>query len=390
MGSELAVRPKAKDLQVQRPTAMMSLAEITGYAQLFFDAKMFANTASMAQAAVKIQAGAEIGLQPFESMKALHIINGNVTMAGHAIAAKVKSSGRYDYRIDVSDEKLCSGAFIDRALGKEFPHEYDWEDATRTGDADKPMYKKHPKAMLFNRWISSGQKIYAPDATNGVLVYTADELGGQIDADGAPVQEATIVEPEKPRGQSPEAANEQAGYEAELLRADQEAMKKFIVVNKKKVAEAGKDEAAFTSQLEELGKRLQAEFKCGKVMMGLSADQRGQYMMAYRMEMDRLVSAFVDDIPFEPAAPEPEKPAAVPKKARSAPKSATKPEPAPAPTEAVIVAPDQQDAAFIAMLEADADFREHYEKQYDYYLREAYPRNEAHELAFLDAEKASN
>lgn len=187
------------------------LQEILGYAKLFHESGMFPDVRSLAQAAVKIQAGAELGLPAFQSMKSVHIIQGTTTLAGHVIAAKVKSHPRYDYVIQESSNKTCKGYFIDKVTGAKNYHEYTWADAERAGDTSKTTYKRFPKAMLFNRWISSGQKMYAPDATNGVLVYTPDELGGEItDTGELAAVEAEIVEPAKP-------AEEPVRKEAESL-----------------------------------------------------------------------------------------------------------------------------------------------------------------------------
>lgn len=198
-------------------------------------------------------------------------------------------------------------------------------------------------------------------------------------------QKAARVRNAKPE-QPSEAANEQAGYEAEQLKADQDTVKQFVAQQRRKVIDAQKDDSAFKDQLDELWKTICSEHLSRLDMKNADNAKREQMLRQFQLDAGRLVASFVDEVPFADTPKE----ATAPKKARSAPKSATKPEPAPAPTDAVIAAPDQQGAAFIAMLDADADFREHYEKQYDYYLREAYPRNEAHDLAYIDATKASN
>jgi hypothetical protein len=171
-----------------RNTTNLSIEAISKYCEVFKASGMFPDIKSTAQAVVKIQAGAELGLQPFQAMKSVHIIQGNCTLAGHTIAAMVKSHPRYDYVLEESTDKVCRGYFVDKQAGTKHPHSYNWEDAERAGDTKKDNYRKHPAAMLFNRFVSSGQKKYAPDATNGVLVYTADELGGQIDHEGQYVE----------------------------------------------------------------------------------------------------------------------------------------------------------------------------------------------------------
>jgi hypothetical protein len=57
-----------------------------------------------AKAMVKILAGQEIGVTPFQAMSNINIIQGKAAMGANLMAAKVKGSGKYDYRADVSSE----------------------------------------------------------------------------------------------------------------------------------------------------------------------------------------------------------------------------------------------------------------------------------------------
>jgi hypothetical protein len=60
---------------------------------------MFPDVTDGAKALVKILAGKEIGVTPFQAMTNIHIIQGKATMGANLIAAKVNGSGRYDYRV---------------------------------------------------------------------------------------------------------------------------------------------------------------------------------------------------------------------------------------------------------------------------------------------------
>ena len=63
----------------------------------FAESGMFPDIKSAAQAIVKIQAGAELGIGPFQSMSGIHIISGKPTIGAGVMAAMVKGSGKYDY-----------------------------------------------------------------------------------------------------------------------------------------------------------------------------------------------------------------------------------------------------------------------------------------------------
>jgi len=65
--------------------------------QSFAESGMFPDIKSAAQAAVKIQAGKEFGIQPFASMTGIHIIAGKPVIGA-------KAGGRPSVRSPVTDE----------------------------------------------------------------------------------------------------------------------------------------------------------------------------------------------------------------------------------------------------------------------------------------------
>jgi len=137
----------------------------------FHESGMFTDIKSAAQAVVKIQAGAEIGIPPFASMSGIHIIQGKPTIGAGLIASTVKGSGKYDYRVIQQDEKACS---IDFFQGKEKlgNSTFTIEDAKKAGTKN---LDKFPKNMLFARAISNGVKWFCPDVFSGP-VYVPEEM----------------------------------------------------------------------------------------------------------------------------------------------------------------------------------------------------------------------
>ena len=101
---------------MQNEIAKLSGSEIMSMGKAFAESGMFPDIKSAAQAVVKIQAGAEIGIPPFAAMSGIHIIQGKPTIGAGLIASSVKASGKYDYRVMQQDEKVCS---IDFYQGKE-------------------------------------------------------------------------------------------------------------------------------------------------------------------------------------------------------------------------------------------------------------------------------
>lgn len=148
-----------------------SLTEIMSIGKAFAESGMFVDIKTAAQAIVKIQAGAEIGLPPFASMSGIHIIAGKPTIGAGLIASSIKGSGKYDYRVTEQTEKICS---IDFYQGKEKigTSAFTIEDAKKAGTKN---IDKFPKNMLFARAISNGVKWFCPDVFAGP-VYTPEEM----------------------------------------------------------------------------------------------------------------------------------------------------------------------------------------------------------------------
>ena len=147
------------------------LTEIMSIGKAFAESGMFPDIKTAAQAVVKIQAGAEMGIPPFAAMSGIHIIQGKPTVGAGLMAANVKGSGKYDYRVIESTEKVCS---IDFYQGKEKIGNSTFTEA----DAKKAGTKnldKFPKNMLFARAISNGVKWYTPDVFAGP-VYVPEEM----------------------------------------------------------------------------------------------------------------------------------------------------------------------------------------------------------------------
>jgi len=157
--------------EIVRVQAQSSLTEIMSIGKAFAESGMFVDCKTAAQAVVKIQAGAEMGIPPFAAMSGIHIIQGKPTVGAGLMAANVKASGKYDYRVIESSEKICS---IDFYQGKEKIGNsiFTIEDAKKAGTKN---IDKFPKNMLFARAISNGVKWYTPDVFAGP-VYTPEEF----------------------------------------------------------------------------------------------------------------------------------------------------------------------------------------------------------------------
>jgi hypothetical protein len=154
---------------------------------------MFADARQEAQAVVKILAGAEMGFGAISAMTGIHVIQGRVTVGANLMAAAVKKSGKYDYRVLEMTEQVCTIEYFQIEGGK-------WESigksAFTAADAKKAQTKnmdKYARNMLFARAMSNGVRWYCPDALGGAPVYTPEEMGADTDEEGNVIQAAAVV-----------------------------------------------------------------------------------------------------------------------------------------------------------------------------------------------------
>lgn len=166
----------------------LSVTQMRFIGQAMADSGMFPDIKEdAAKAMVKILAGQEIGVTPFQAMSNINIIQGKASMGANLMAAKVKGSGKYDYRADITSseakvtirQKNEEGKFED--IGS---FTFSMEDAKRIGLAGKDNWRNYPQNMLFARAISNAVRMYAPDVFNGNLVYDPDELGATVTETG--------------------------------------------------------------------------------------------------------------------------------------------------------------------------------------------------------------
>lgn len=170
---------------------VMQLGQVLAGSGYFKDAR------DASQAIVKVLYGQELGIGPVSAMMGIHIIEGKPAPSGNLIAARIRASGRYDYRVREHSDTACRIEFFELAQNgqRESLGTIEWttETARRAELAGKTMWKKYPRNMLFNRAISEGARVYCPEIFGGAPVYTPEELGAEVDEDGNPVQEAVVV-----------------------------------------------------------------------------------------------------------------------------------------------------------------------------------------------------
>lgn len=246
-------------------------------AKAFKESGLFPDLKSEAQAIVKIQAGKELGIEPFASIQGVNIVLGKPVMSANLQAGLIKKSGRYNYKVLEHNEQVCRLEFYEKwgdtwqLIGNS---EYSTKEALQAGLTHKDNWKKHPKNMLFARAMSNGAKWYCADVFitgtynesdefETVPVVQVDNTG--LDAIKAKVQKPIVVEAEivTPEPKTQLTEEEMADWEILLANAvDMEALIKLrdIIKNELKTSEEQ------FSKLKKLFLKRQKELKDGKTV----------------------------------------------------------------------------------------------------------------------------
>lgn len=143
----------------------------------------FQDARQATQAIVKVLAGREIGIGPIASMTGIHIIQGRVAFGANIMAAALKLTGRYTYRVRELSEKECAIEYYEIVNGKAESIGISRFTAADAAKAGTKNMDKYPKNMLFARAMSNGVKWYTPDVFTAP-VYTPEELGAEVNEEG--------------------------------------------------------------------------------------------------------------------------------------------------------------------------------------------------------------
>ena len=159
---------------------MVKFEDMRSYAVAFKESGMFPDLKSEAQAIVKIQAGAELGIEPFASMTGIDIVQGKPRINANLQAGLIKGSKRYDFKTVEHTDQVCvlefygsRGGEVWHMLGRS---EFTMKEAQQAGLTHKDNWKKHPKNMLFARALSNGAKWFCADVFLTGVYSEADEF----------------------------------------------------------------------------------------------------------------------------------------------------------------------------------------------------------------------
>ena len=89
--------------------APRTLAELQSFAQVCADSGFFQDSKGLAQAMVKIAAGAEVGIAPIQAMTSIHVIKGKVSFSANLVAALLRRADAWAEALKKPDEVMHRG-----------------------------------------------------------------------------------------------------------------------------------------------------------------------------------------------------------------------------------------------------------------------------------------
>lgn len=162
--------------------------ELLFLAEHAFKSGMFKKLPNVSAAVMVMTMGRDLGLSPSTALTNIHFFDGKPTMSGNLMWSLVTSNPEYRRsRVVKLTDKECVLRFH-RVCEEETILDQEWSftetDAKTAQLLGKDNWKKYPKAMLFNRAVSTGFKLFCPHLSMGYTIYTPDELGAPIGEDG--------------------------------------------------------------------------------------------------------------------------------------------------------------------------------------------------------------
>lgn len=187
---EMAESEPTSTAMVAVSAERMEMQNVAAWARMMTASNFFPDTQSAAQCAVKILAGRELGFSTVASMTGVHIIDGKPTMGAHLLAAALKRSPKYDYRVGTHNDQECTIhvlEMVNGSLEQIGDATFTIADAQAAGLMGRKgqMWEKYPRNMLFARAISNAITWFAPDVFEGARVYTPDEVRADIELDAS-------------------------------------------------------------------------------------------------------------------------------------------------------------------------------------------------------------
>lgn len=169
------------------------ISDLDEWAKKLYESDMFTDLKSAAQAFVKIAAGAEMGLTPFQSITGVHFIQ-NKPVVGAGLLASMLDRAPYNYTTDwepdITAPEACTITVFKHGVERGKAR-FSLDDAKRAG-LTGGNWQKYPTDMLFARAVSQAARRYAPGAM-GTTFYVEAHGETEIQPEGVTPKPRTRV-----------------------------------------------------------------------------------------------------------------------------------------------------------------------------------------------------
>lgn len=158
------------------------------------------------QALAIMLTGKELGLPPMQSLRGVHVIKGTPTIKPELMLALcVQRIKGFKYQFKDCDANSATFVCSRPELLEPYESTFTMDDAKRAGLTSNQSWSKYPGNMLRWRAVANALHVVAPDVLVGV--YTPEEIGAEVDAEGEivntesatvpeSVEDTTVAEPE--------------------------------------------------------------------------------------------------------------------------------------------------------------------------------------------------
>lgn len=172
-----------------------------------------------------LEYGRALGLDVVTTINAIHVIKGKPTQSADLMHSRAREAG---HKVRIRQEPGQCTVSIWRSDDPEFENTITWtyDDAvaaglceirnnrpySRSSKGEPQNWEKYPRAMLRSRAISECVRSACPEVLHGAI-YTPEELGARVDADGLPMEAEVQQLRSVPAGQPDPWATPQQGDE---------------------------------------------------------------------------------------------------------------------------------------------------------------------------------
>jgi len=186
---EQQIRANSEVTDVFNPTVW---DQFRGMAKTLMESGALPQGSNAAQVMVKMQAGYEMGMKPFEAIRSLYIVNGMIAIGGRDLIKQLRKHGWKIQYIDESDDAITG---VVTKNGEEYTDIFTFEEAQKSGWTKgkhglKPGWMEGANRNLKMRYavISKIVKSYLPE-----VMGTATDVA-EVMVDTVPIYENGEVE----------------------------------------------------------------------------------------------------------------------------------------------------------------------------------------------------